>query len=84
MAIVIGGRHNNSVDSGTRNVIKKQEPVQSSLEEVRRKALGLLAKTSPTPKVVTPPPKKVREASTTLIDYKQSSFISDMLQSDKD
>jgi len=31
-----------------------------------------------------PPPKKVREADDTLIKYKESAFLSDMLSSSKD
>ena len=68
MAIIIKGNHNTPGDNDTARV---REPVQTSLEAVRHTAMNI-------------PPKKVREASTTLIDYKQSSFISDMLQSDKD
>ena len=34
--------------------------------------------------IINPPPKKIREVNDTLIQYKESAFLSDMLSSSKD
>jgi hypothetical protein len=38
----------------------------------------------PTNSVAAPPPNKIREVDDTLIQYKESAFLSDMLSSSKD
>jgi hypothetical protein len=68
MAIIIKGHHNTP---GNIENTRVKEPAQANLEAVRLHAMNIA-------------PKKVKEVNTTLIDYKQSSFISDMLQSNKD
>lgn len=73
MPIFIGGQHINKPgkDEPDPVVVQRIEELEPSLEVKREK-------------VTTSPPKAKTTESAPLIDYKKSSFISDMLQSDKD
>jgi len=73
MPITIGGQHINIPGKDEPNpiVALRQEEIESSLEAKRDRISGK-------------PPKANRVEDSTLIQYKESPFISDMLQSDKD
>ncbi len=91
MPIFVGGQHifSSGKDEPNPIVARRQQEVESSLDAKRVKAIASLPKkrdnntTSPE-KVVVPLAEKDKTESSSLINYKQSSFISDMLQSDKD
>jgi len=60
-----------------------------SFQALRQKLYAQLEKPSLTKQVddmssMLPPPKKVRDVDDTLIQYKESAFLSDMLSSSKD
>ncbi len=73
-------------------VIKKAEAAPSrtgegSFQALRDKVYKQIIKENKleTPEsILTPPPKKIREVDDTLIQYKESAFLSDMLSSSKD
>lgn len=73
MPIFIGGQHiiKSGKDEPDPIVTQRTEETEPSLEVKREK-------------VTVSPPKVSRTETKPLIDYKNSSFISDMLQSDKD
>lgn len=73
MPIFIGGQHiiKSGKDEPDPIVAQRTEETEPNLEVKREKVAVSL-------------PKVSRTKSETLIDYKKSSFISDMLQSDKD
>lgn len=73
MPIFIGGQHINrpGKDEPDPIVVQRAEETEPTIEVKREKA-------------VASPPKVRNTPTQSLIDYKQSSFISDMLQSDKD
>ena len=73
MPIFIGGQHiiARGKDEPDPITIQRQEEVEPTIEAKREK-------------VASQPPKPRTVEKSNLIDYKQSSFISDMLQSDKD
>ena len=73
-------------------VIKKAEATPSrtgegSFQALRDKVYKQIIKENKleTPEsILNPPPKKIREVDDTLIQYKESAFLSDMLSSSKD
>lgn len=81
--IIVGGT---VTLSAPRDVVRTGE---GSFQSLREKAYKQIEQQLPKNKVVevmflNPPPKKIREVDDTLIQYKESAFLSDMLSSSKD
>jgi len=64
------------------NVVKNLTAIRLQLADVPRQQIQPVTKVESV--LETAPPKKKRDNKKPLIEYRESSFISDMLQSDKD
>ena len=80
-----------SITVGDLIIKKAEEPAlrngAGSFQELRNKVYKQIIKENTqatTQSILTPPPKKIREVNDTLIQYKESAFLSDMLSSSKD
>ena len=86
MPIIIGGKHITGDEHNVPVLAKRTESVHASLQDVRRKAMNLPLEvpSKPSATQTAASPRKTKEVSDVLIQYRESSFMSDMLQTDKD
>jgi hypothetical protein len=79
--IVIGG---NTVLAAPKPIERNGEGSFQALREKLYSQLEKPSKQDDDLSALLPPPKKVREVDSRLIQYKESAFLSDMLSSSKD